>query len=270
MREHDLIQSVSTPATVDSIAADLGRLGVESGSILIVHSSLSSLGWVCGGAVAVVEALLQAIGENGTLVMPTQTTHLADPSLWENPPVPPDWWPTIRETLPAFDVRKTATRGMGVVVETFRSYPGVVRSNHPHVSLAALGSSAERFMANHPLTDGFGMDSPLARTYDADALILLIGVGHESNSSLHLAERIAHSDSSKTQSNGAPLVVDGQRCWVRFDEPCFPGVDFAVIGEAFGASHDSVRNGPIAAGTAQLMRQRDIVDFGVKWIQANR
>ena len=270
MREDDLIRSVSTPASVDSIAADLARLGVEPGSILIVHSSLSSLGWVCGGPVAVVEALLKAIGDNGTLVMPTQTTHLTDPSLWENPPVPTDWWPTIRETMPAFDVRKTATRGMGAVVETFRCYPGVVRSNHPHLSLAALGPIAQRLMKKHPLADGFGMDSPLARTYEADAQVLLIGVGHESNTSLHLAERRAYSESPKTQPNGAPMIVDGQRRWVRFDEPTFIDVDFAVIGEAFSVSNKSVRRGPIAAGTAQLMRQREIVDFGVKWIQANR
>lgn len=74
--------------TRDTVAAQLGTLGVETGEILLVHSSLSSLGWVCGGAVAVVQGLLDALGQMGTLVVPTQSGGLSDPALWGNPPVP--------------------------------------------------------------------------------------------------------------------------------------------------------------------------------------
>ena len=86
--------------TRDTIAAQLRELGVRTGETLLVHSSLSALGWVCGGAVAVVQGLLDALAPDGTLVVPTQTGDLSDPALWSNPPVPEDWWDTIRPPCP--------------------------------------------------------------------------------------------------------------------------------------------------------------------------
>ncbi|GGT11976.1 hypothetical protein GCM10010254_35820 [Streptomyces chromofuscus] len=63
--------------TRDSVAAELGALGVRAGETLLVHSSLRALGWVCGGTVAVVQGLIDAIGPQGTLVVPTQSGHLS-------------------------------------------------------------------------------------------------------------------------------------------------------------------------------------------------
>lgn len=63
--------------TRGTIAAGLRELGVRSDDTLLVHSSLSSLGWVCGGPVAVVQGLLDALGPDGTLVVPTQTGDLS-------------------------------------------------------------------------------------------------------------------------------------------------------------------------------------------------
>lgn len=89
MSEQDIIERTpSRPATVDSLYADLAALGVSPGQVLIVHASLSSLGWVCGGAVAAILALEKALGDQGTLVMPTHSGDLSDPGEWENPPVP--------------------------------------------------------------------------------------------------------------------------------------------------------------------------------------
>ncbi|MDQ0747626.1 aminoglycoside N3'-acetyltransferase [Streptomyces africanus] len=116
--------------TRDTLRAQLCDLGVRPGETLLVHSSLSSLGWVNGGAVAVVRGLLDALGPQGTLVVPTQTGDLSDPALWGNPPVPPDWWEAIRATMPAYDPRITPTRGVGVVPETVRT-PGPARCAAP-------------------------------------------------------------------------------------------------------------------------------------------
>lgn len=87
------------------------NLGVCTGDILLVHSSMSSIGWVCGGSQAVIESLLKSVGETGTLVMPAHSSDLSDPSVWENPPVPKTWISIIKETMPPFEVDKTPTRG---------------------------------------------------------------------------------------------------------------------------------------------------------------
>ena len=120
MSERDAIDRVQSPGTVDSLCEDLIRLGVTEGMTLIVHSSLSSVGWVCGGAVGVVLALEQALTGEGTLVMPAHSGNLSDPAKWENPPVPEAWWQSIRESMPAYDPCMTPVSGIGSVAETFR------------------------------------------------------------------------------------------------------------------------------------------------------
>ena len=93
---------------------DLRAIGVRSGMTLLVHASLSSLGWVCGGAVAVIQAI-EAVLESGTLIVPTHSGDLSPPERWTNPPVPESWWQTIRDTMPAFDCDLTPTRMMGTI-----------------------------------------------------------------------------------------------------------------------------------------------------------
>ena len=86
MSEMESIKKLDIPLTRDSLAADLRNLGVQPGMTLLVHSSLSKLGWVCGGQVAVIYALMDALTSEGTLVMPTHSGDLSDPEPWENPP----------------------------------------------------------------------------------------------------------------------------------------------------------------------------------------
>lgn len=255
------------PVTVASLRNDLRSIGVAEGQTLLVHSSLSALGWVCGGPVAVVQALIGAVGDSGTLIMPTHSADLSEPSLWSAPPVPKAWWEEIRRTMPAFDPLVTPSRGMGRIPECFRSVPGLRRSNHPQVSFAAIGPNADAILSAQLLEDGLGDASPLGRIYDLDGKVLLLGVGHENNTSLHLAEVRAFRNSAPKVKTAAPILVNGRREWVEFTEQELDSCDFNKLGEAMEASTKLVATGRVGNAVAKLMSQPDIVDFGQDWLE---
>lgn len=271
MSELEAIQKAGdAPATVDSMVAALITLGLKPGVTVIVHSSLSALGWVSGGPVAVILALEEVLGSDGTLVMPTHSSDLSDPADWQNPPVPESWWETIRQTMPAYDPDLTHTRGMGIIPETFRKQKGVLRSAHPHGSFAAWGKNAAFVTAKHTLDNIFGEDSPLARIYDLDGWVLLLGVGHNNNTSLHLAEHRADFPGKKSITNNAPVKLNGKRQWTQFEGIDLNERDFEQIGAAFNEANGAVRQGHIAQARATLCPQRPLVDFAVQWMVANR
>ena len=271
MGEGDVVKRTQRgPATVDSIAADLRALGVRPGQVLLVHSSLSALGWVCGGAVAVILALEKTVGVKGTLVMPAHSGDLSDPAAWENPPVPEGWWETIRRTMPPYDVDLTPTRGVGIIAESFRKQRGVWRSAHPQYSFTAWGANAERVTAEHMLDYGLGNGSPVGVIYDLGGWVLLLGAGHASNTSLHLAEYHASFRTKREVENGAPVTVAGKRRWARTRDIALDCSDFERIGECFERDSGCVRRGKVGDADAQLMPQRDLVDFAVAWMEEHR
>jgi aminoglycoside 3-N-acetyltransferase len=154
------------------IVADLGTLGVRRGGILLVHSSLSALGYVVGGGSAVVRALTEAIGPEGTLVMPAHS------------------WEWMEAGCRTFDVRNTATC-VGKIPEVFRKMPGVVRSLHPTHSVTARGTLAAWLVRAHESCESpCGPGTPYAKILERDGQILLLGAGVESNTAFHTIEAI--------------------------------------------------------------------------------
>lgn len=88
MSEATVINQTKKPLTIEGIANDLKQLGLKPGMAVIVHSSLSSFGYVVGGSVAIVIALMDVVTDQGTIIMPTHTSDYSDPAVWGNPPVP--------------------------------------------------------------------------------------------------------------------------------------------------------------------------------------
>lgn len=263
MSEAETIAAQAAPQTVDSLTAEFQRIGLQEGMTVLVHSSMSKLGWVCGGPVAVVQALLTALGPTGTLMMPTHSGDLSNPAHWAHPPVPESWWPIIRDSMPAYHPAYTPTRGMGRIPEVFRTMPGVLRSTHPTVSFAAYGPHAPVLTDRHELVPCLGDGSPLARLYDLDGFVLLLGVGHGNNTSLHLAE--ARADHKKYIDEGSPIMENGVRVWKEMREIDWNDDPFDQIGADYEAGHPILRN-QIAGAETRLFKQRPIVDFTVDWL----
>lgn len=260
----------SEPITVDSMTADLRDLGVEGGGTYLVHASLSALGWVCGGAPAVIDALQRVVGETGTIVMPTHSPGNMDPANMENPPVPESWYETIRGQMPPYRPAVTPTQGMGAIAECFRSCPGVSRSNHPQHSFAAWGAQAEFVTEGHSLDNSLGENSPLARVYDLEGDVCFLGTTHATNTSLHLAEYRASLD-QETKTAASAVLVDGQREWVHWEDVEFDDEDFSNCGEAFERSRPgAIERETVGTADARRFSQQRLVDFATEYFEENR
>jgi aminoglycoside 3-N-acetyltransferase len=173
--------------TKQAIVDGLARAGLRRGDTVLVHSSLSRFGYVDGGADAVIDALLEALGPSGTLLMSAITTsarmmvrciEAADAGAALN--------------TPPLDVLNAETWA-GTIPETFRKRPGVLRSLHPTHSVTAFGARAQEMIANHHNVPGpCGLSTPFMRLADdARGFVLLLGVNHESNTTIHGFEELA-------------------------------------------------------------------------------
>ena len=267
--EGSVVTLTKKPNTITSLKRDLKALGVRPGAIIIVHSSLSKIGWTVGGPVSVIKALMQTITPKGTLVMPTFTSGNSEPSKWENPPVPKERWETIRKEMPAFEPKITTTRAMGKIAETFRNWPNVIRSNHPMSTFAAWGKKAKYITDYHELNGDLGEKSPIARLYELYGQILLIGVDHESNSSVHLAEYRSDFPGKRYTKTGCAMLVNNQRKWVEWEELDVNSGDFDKLGSDF-EKKIKYKPGKIGTAESRLISVRAIVDFGVEWLKINR
>ena len=223
------------------LVGQLHALGVQPGAVLVVHTGFSRVAPVEGGPRGLIDALLAALGPQGTLVMP---------SMSDGDDVP-------------FDRTATPCRGMGVVADTFWKAPGVLRSDNPH-AFAAIGPRAAEVVADHPLDVPHGLDSPVGRVYEFDGQVLLLGVGHDANTTIHLAENMAGvkyrlPHHVTVTRNGRPTRVE----YSEVDHCC---QNFALLGDWLSASGQQHR-GTVGHGDARIARSRDIVAAALSHLQ---
>ena len=229
--------SARATASPAELTADLRALGVRPGGVLLVHMSYRAVRPVEGGPSGVIEALRAAAGDEGTIVMPSWSGSDDEP----------------------FDPARTpACPSLGVTAEVFRRLAGVRRSAHPF-AFAALGPHAAHVTADPLPLPPHRLESPVGRVYELDGQVLLLGVGHDANTTVHLAEVLA----------GAPYAVpkhctvfdaEGGISRVPYQENDHCCARFALV-DGWLRDRGLQREGPVGHATARLVRSADVVDI---------
>jgi aminoglycoside N3'-acetyltransferase len=216
---------------------------VREGGVLLVHTAFSRVGPLAGGPVELIEALQTALGPSGTLVMPSLSDDDEQP----------------------FDPRATPCRSLGVVADTFWRLPGVLRSNSPH-AFAARGPAAAAITAPHPVDFPHGADSPVGRVHAEGGQVLLLGVGHDANTTIHLAEALA---GVRYRLAKHVTVLDAGRPrrlrYLEIDHCC---ERFALV-DAWLDDVSGQRRGRVGRAEARLARSRAIVDVVTARLRAD-
>lgn len=225
------------------LLTQLGTLGVRPGSVLVVHTAYSKLGPVADGPAGLIRVLQQAVGAAGTLVMPSMSDdddHLFDP-------------------------HSTACHGMGIVADTFWRLPEVLRSDSPH-AFAAGGPKAAEITARHPIDIPHGLASPIGCVYQLDGDVLLLGVGHDADTTIHLAENMAGVRYRLPKSVVA--LRDGKLVRVEYGEIDHCCENFNLMDPWLDAQQKQSR-GRVGHAEARLIPARAIVETALARLQEN-
>ncbi|HYP13966.1 MAG TPA: aminoglycoside 3-N-acetyltransferase [Bryobacteraceae bacterium] len=249
------------PATRSSIVADLKRIGVQAGNVLMVHASLRAMGPVTGGANVVVQSLLDAIGPSGTLIAYVDF----EPFYEDHDEV----------EVPIFDKRIAhAARDHGILHETIRNWPGALRSDHPDAGVVAIGPLAEWIVADHPFQYGYGEGSPLEKVLEAGGRILMLGAPLDTITLLHYAEHKAQIPDKRIRRYRRLMPGAGGPSWVDFEEfdtaepvhDRLPSNCFERIANDYLATARGLRSS-IGEAPSVLFEGPDLVSFGIEWVE---
>lgn len=258
--------------TRSQLAAGLQTLGVAPGQTLMLHASVSAIGWILGGPRVVLETMLDVLTPRGTLMM------LAS---WEGNPYRMERWPAAQQALclaecPAFDPATAPAdhRELSILAEYLRTWPDAQRSAHPLASFVAVGAQAHWLTADHALDYPHGADSPLARLCAAGGKVVLLGAALSNLTLVHHAEHLANVPAKRIDRYAMPVLRDGRRVWVDIEE--FDTTDgiadfgsddyFRDIGLAYLASGKG-RTAQVGNARSYLFEADDLKQFGVQWME---
>jgi len=165
----------SVPA--GQLRADLARLGLPTGGTVLVQVSMRRIGWLDGGADALLDALRDAIGPDGTVVTPTQTANNSTTTREFREAargLSAAGRQALEDAIAGYEPAHSVSYRMGRFAEAVRTSPGAVRSGHPQTSFSAVGPDAQWLMAVHDQDSHLGERSPLARLYDEELRKILV------------------------------------------------------------------------------------------------
>ena len=258
--------------TETQLVKDLQGLGLKPGDTVMLHASVKAVGWIVGGPDVIIQAILDVIGPQGTLMMYAG---------WEEAPyltiaLEEGRGEAYLAECPAFDPeRSRANRKWSILTEYLRTWPGARRSNHPEASVVAVGAKAAWLTKDHPLHYPYGPGSPFAKLCEAGGKVLLLGSPLNAVTVLHYAETIAEIPDKRIVRYRMPILREGKRVWVEIEdidtgEGIVEGHSneeyFAEIVREYLASGKG-RWGTVGAASSYLLDAAELVDFAVRWLE---
>lgn len=252
-------------STRASLLADLRAIGIQPGDAVMVHAALRRLGRVLGGPDTLIDALVDAVGPQGT-ILGYCDWQLEEEALTD---------PLLRPQIPPFDpLRSRSSRENGAFPELLRTTPGALRSGNPGASVAALGHQAQWLTADHPLDYGYGPQSPLAKLVEIEGKVLMLGAPLDTMTLLHHAEHLAQVTGKRIHRGAVPIVLKGQTVWQEFTEfdtrdPVLEGLEedyFGEIVQEFLQSGQGTR-GLIGRAKSVLVEAPAMLQFAVQWLE---
>jgi aminoglycoside N3'-acetyltransferase len=240
---------MSREVTKEGIKQDLLKLGLAEGDGVFVHSSMKSMGQVKGGPESVIDAFLGVLGPSGLLAVPTFT---------------------FANFQPFFDPETTPSE-MGLITETLRRRDDSIRSLHPRHSVCSIGQRSAELTQGHLDAGSFGIGSPLDRLCGIGGHILLLGVGHNVNSIIHLAEVHAevpylYAWETPDFPHTARVKYDGREKEVSLSPSPGCSEGFEKIEPAL-RHRGIIRDGLIGQARCQLMKAEAIVEVAVELLK---
>lgn len=254
-----------------ALREDLHRLGVGPGDAVMVHAAMRKVGPLLNGPDALIGALADAVGPEGTILAYTDWDAAYEELLDEAGRVPAAW----RAHVPPFDpAASRAIRDHGVFAEFVRTTPGARRSGNPGASVAALGARAGWLTADHPLDYGYGEGSPFAKLVEAGGKVLMAGAPYDTMSLLHHAEHLARIRGKRVRRYEVPFATPDGVHWRMLEEfdtssPVVAGQPddyFADIVRAFLATGAGAQ-GMVGAAPSLIVDAPAICAFAVEWLE---
>lgn len=262
MSEIDVISHTDEPISKEDLIRDFKALGLQQDDHVILHVSLSKIGWIIGAEVTLIKAL-QEVLSHGTIVMATQTGQLSNPRRWENPPVPSTWHDKIIKHMPYYDQDLTPPYHLGRVAQLFYKMHNVYRSHHPSSSFSAWGHYAKPLTETHSISPAFGDGSPIEFMRKHQFKVLSIGTSYDTMTVLHYAETKKLQAKKITQMY---FVNDGknQTHILEVEDIDYDTQDFLSIGEGFEQSH-TFKRGKIGQATTTLIPVNELIESAIQY-----
>ena len=253
-------------STKEDLCELLSSLGVQKGMVIFLQANMKKLGYITGGEQTLLEALMETVGYDGTIVMPSFTPQMADPSCLKQA-IDRESWELVRKHAQPFDRRLSAPHKCDPLIHQFLRNEGVVRSYHPLYSFSAWGKYAKLICDKHPLHFGLNQDSPLGKVVEFNGFVLMLGCDYKDCVMFQLAR---YRDAQQPiRIISAPIEINKKRIWKDMLDLDYNYKNFDDVGEAMEDRY-IVKTAMLNNGLCRLFSAREAQNLATAYFHIHR